>query len=285
MYLHRKSGEQSENHNNRLKESDNFNTTVYHFNMTYHIVNGDSLAYSFPETGIKGDMIVFRECLMDGDLGGSDRLKFLQSRAAFLGVSQDEYQAKVISEWEKIEKAPEDSEFNCWFEYDLFCQVNMWFVISIIRKLPIRKKVFAVYTSYLDKNSNLFWNGFGPATTEELSICFADRILLNEHDLQLGDDLWTAYKNGDLDELVRLSENQSRSFPHLKEVVEAQVARIPKDGSKGRPVEVLEEIIDTVSTDFRQVFKEFYKRESIYGFGDTQVKKIYDTILSSRSPL
>lgn len=86
------------------------------------------------------------------------------------------------------------SEFNLWFEYDLFCQVNMWFVISIIDSLPIKKKVFAVYTLFLDRASKHFWNGFGPANSAQLEVCYAKRISLGEADMHFGRELWRAYK-------------------------------------------------------------------------------------------
>lgn len=175
--------------------------------------------------------------------------------------------------------APDGSEFNLWFEYDLFCQVNMWFVMSIINELPIKKKVFAVYTSHLDKNSKQFWNGFGLANSAELRTCYAQRILLTDVDMQLGNDLWSAYKNGELEKLTTLSMNRSLAFPYLPEVVNAHVERFPKDGKKGRPERVIEDITKNISTDFHKVFKEFWSRESIYGFGDTQLKSLYDKVI------
>ena len=132
--------------------------------MIYHILNGDSLAYSFPDAKIEGDIVVvFREGLIDGDLSGDDLQHFWESRARYMGLTNAEYHDKVVSELEKVVNAADDTEFNLWFEYDLFCQVNMWFVISIISGLPIKKKVYAVYTSYLNRSSEHFWNGFGPA--------------------------------------------------------------------------------------------------------------------------
>ena len=178
--------------------------------------------------------------------------------------------------------ASDSSEFNLWFEYDLFCQVNMWFTISIINSLPIKKKVFAVYTSYLDKTNKQFWNGFGPANSDELKICYANKIPLSEADINLGKDLWKAYKNGYLEELTNLSKNQSLAFPYLQEVVKAHVDRFPKDGTKGRPEKVIEDITKNISTDVHTVFKEFWSRESIYGFGDTQLKSLYDKVMQYR---
>jgi hypothetical protein len=250
--------------------------------MVYNILNGDSLAYSFPDTKIEGDIIVVREGLIDGNLSGDNLDDFWQSRATYMGLSKAEYHNNVVKEFEKIMNAPGNSEFNLWFEYDLFCQVNMWFVISIINSLPIKKKVYAVYTSYLDRTSNQFWNGFGPANSRELTICFAGRTPLNNDDLQLGQALWTAYKSGNLEELIRLAENQSAAFPYLQEVIKAHVDRFPKDGTKGRPEKVIEDITKNVSIDFHKVFSEFWNRESIYGFGDTQLKRIYDKVMRYR---
>ena len=250
--------------------------------MTYNILNGDSLAYSFPDAEIEGDIIVVREGLIEGDLSGNDLEDFWHSRAQYMRLSEVEYRNKVVNEFEKIISAPENTEFNLWFEYDLFCQVNMWFVISIINGLSVKKKVYAVYTSYLERNNKQFWNGFGPANSTQLQVCFADRILLNDGDLQLGQELWAAYKDNNFEELIRLAKNQSSAFPYLQEVVKAHVDRFPKDGTNGRPEKVIEEITKNVSTDFNKVFKEFWKRESIYGFGDTQLKHLYDKVMRYR---
>ena len=158
----------------------------------------------------------------------------------------------------------------------------MWFVISIINGLSVKKKVYAVYTSYLERNNKQFWNGFGQTNSTQLQVCFADRILLNDGNLQLGQELWAAYKDNNFEELIRLAKNQSSAFPYLQEVVKAHVDRFPKDGTNGRPEKVIEEITKNVSTDFNNVFKEFWKRESIYGFGDTQLKHLYDKVMRYR---
>lgn len=250
--------------------------------MVYNILNGDSLAYSFPEAKIEGNIIVVREGLIDGDLSGDNLHDFWQSRASYMGISENEYHNSVVKEFEKIINAANDAEFNLWFEYDLFCQVNMWFIISIINGLSIKKKVYAVYTSYLDRTSKQFWNGFGPANSDQLKICYANRFPLSQADIRLGQDLWIAYKNGNLEELTNLSKHQSLAFPYLQEVVKAHVDRFPKDGTKGRPEKVIEDITKNISTDFPEVFQEFWKRESIYGFGDVQLKILYDKVMQYR---
>jgi len=250
--------------------------------MIYNILNGDALAYSFPDTKIEGDIIVVREGLIDGDLSCSVLQDFWHSRAKYIGITDAEYHDKVVSEFEKIMDSPDGSVFNLWFEYDLFCQVNMWFTISIIQSLTIKKTVYAVNTSWLDKTGKQFWSGFGHANTNELAICFADRIPLHDADIELAHHLWTAYKSENLEELTRLAENKSQAFPYLQEVVKAHVDRFPKDGTKGRPEKVIEEIINTGVEDFHQVFVAFSDVESIYGFGDIQLKHLYDKVMQNR---
>jgi hypothetical protein len=50
----------------------------------------------------------------------------------------------------------------------------------------------------------------------------------------------------------------------------------------GRPSQSLIAIMNQFKTeDFDTVFREFSKREPIYGFGDLQVKRLLDQILSN----
>ncbi len=250
--------------------------------MLYHILNGDALAYSFPAAEIEGELIVVREALMDGDVSGDNLHGFWQARARYLAVSETEYNQAVVSEFEKIINAPDHATFNLWFEYDLFCQVNMWFVMSVINSLPIQKKVFAVYSTHLNKTSKQFWNGFGSANSAELTVCYANRFPLSSAELNFGQALWEAYKNNNLETLTNLSKHHSLAFPYLEEVVQAHLDRFPNDGTKGRPEKVIEDIRKNISTDFHEVCVAFWSRESIYGFGDSQVRKLYDKVMQNR---
>jgi hypothetical protein len=90
--------------------------------MVYNILNGDSLAYSFQDAKIEGDVIVIREALIEGDLSGNNLHDFWQSRANYMRIPEVEYNNSVVKEFEKIINAPDNSEFNLWFEYDLNSQ-------------------------------------------------------------------------------------------------------------------------------------------------------------------
>ena len=252
--------------------------------MTYHILNGDALVDRFSAAGLQGEVIVTRECLIEGDLSGDTLDAFYQARANYLAATYTEVQKsyfdEIASEFEKLTAAPNPSEFNLWFGYDLFCRTNMWFVISLLQSLPIKKQIFVVYPSYLKGGE--IWQDFGWAGPEQLLLCYNNRTALTGKDLQLASELWQAYRNSDLAELSQLSKQPSDAFPYLQEVCQAHIDRFPDHSGKARPERVMEELLEGIGKDFPAVFNAFFKREGIYGFGDLQVKRIYDKVTQDR---
>jgi hypothetical protein len=246
---------------------------------TYHILNGDALTDRFVATGLRGEILVAREALISGPLDGNTLDEFYETRASYhSNEDKNFYPSYAVSQFEKMLAAPNDSEFNLWFGYDLFCQVNMWFILSLLNDMPVSKEVYTVYPSHL--KSEDVWKDFGGATATVLLDCFNNRIAFDEDDILLGKKLWFAFKDNDLIELERLSNESSDCFPYLKEVCRAHIERYPF--GNGRPERVIEEIISTGHSDFSTVFRRFFEREGIYGFGDVQLKEIYDNVMKSK---
>ncbi|MFM2394186.1 MAG: hypothetical protein RLZZ546_2168 [Bacteroidota bacterium] len=243
----------------------------------YHILNGDCLADQLRKTQINNNFIVCRECLIEGDLYSENIDDFWIIRAKFISdnynISTEEYFITTVSEFEKLNIIPDNSEVCLWFENDLFCQTNMWFVISILANYPTLK-IFRVFPTI--ENTSDTWKGFGIANAEKLEHAYNSKIRFTHKDIELGENLWTSYINGDLNKLKELSKKKSDCFQYLEEVCQAQIDRFPVDKTLGRPDKVVKEIIETCSTEFQVVFSEFTDREGIYGFGDLQLKNIYD---------
>ncbi len=249
---------------------------------TYQILNGDCLADQLRQTKINQNFIVCRECLIEGNVYAGNITDFWTIRAKFIAdtytASTEEYFSKTVSEFEKLNNLPDNSEVCLWFENDLFCQANMWFVISMLAKRPALKifRVFPIIENNIDT-----WKGFGISNAEKLEQAYYSKIQFTLKDIELGKNLWTSYQNGDLDELKELSKKQSDCFEYLGEVCQAHIDRFPLGKSLGRPEKVVKEIIATNSTEFQVVFSEFSDREGIYGFGDLQIKSIYDKQMRS----
>ena len=236
--------------------------------MKIHVLAGDALADDFRNSGIEGEPVVCRECLVEGDVRAGNLEDFWKVRAGFIKSAYDEneenYFREVVVEFEKLQNLAPGTEVNLWFEYELFCQANMWFCLSLLQKT----KATVYRVAPVVRTETDVWKGFGNLSAEDLKKCFAERIKFGDEDLRLGAQLWQAYQNADYEKLEKLSESESDCFPRLKEVCRAEI-------EKGfRPQKVLREIIENGSTDFTEIFPEFAIRAGVYGFGDAQVKRI-----------
>jgi len=236
--------------------------------MKLHVLPGDALAHNFNNSGIEGETVICRECLVEGNVRAENLEDFWKVRAEFIknayGEDEKGYFQKVIFELEKLRNLAPGAEVNLWFEYELFCQANMWFCLSLLQETKASVyRIAPVVRTEAD-----VWKGFGNLSAEDLKKCFAERIKFSEADIRLGGELWKAYQNADYEKLERLSATESNCFPRLKEVCRAEI-------EKGfRPQKVLQEIIENGRKDFAEIFPEFSARAGVYGFGDAQVKRI-----------
>jgi len=236
--------------------------------MSIHVLPGDSLVAEFNKTGIDGEVVVCRECLVAGDRSGTTLDEFWDRRANFIALEYGgdpiEYQENVAYELEKLIGLPADTEVNLWFEYELFCQVNMWFCLDLLKRSDV--KVFRIEP--LNASPDDIWKGFGKLEAVDLVNCYEGRTQFSEEDIAMGSQLWEAFRQEDLDELRRLGEYRSPCFPFLKEVCEA-AAEI---GS--RPAEIVRELKASGLNELESLFPEFQKRAGVYGYGDLQVARL-----------
>lgn len=242
----------------------------------FHVLNGDALKDRFPAS-IKGEVIVMRECLVEGSVLGDDLPTFLKTRAKFIYESykspESDYYKKVASEFEKIQSIPDGSQVNLWFEDDLFCQTNFWCIVHLIYSSNKRLNPFIVRPEKLSSF------GFGGLNNLELT------ELLKKHqpidDLSSISSLWRAYQADDRDTLEEIASNLTNHFPFILPAVKAHLDR-KRPNKLGRPeMSLLRIMRELRSREFRPVFREFCKREPIYGFGDSQVKRMYDSLIGS----
>tara|TARA_R110000868_G_scaffold383578_5_gene650620 strand:- start:2711 stop:3466 length:756 start_codon:yes stop_codon:yes gene_type:complete len=247
----------------------------------FHILNGDALKDQFPKE-LSENIIVARECLIEGDLRGSTLDIFFQTRSKFIADTFEEasvegYFENVVSEFEKIKHIPKVAEINLWFEDDLFCQANFWFTVHLLLEFEKDNSVFLV------RPRNLTQYGFGAYSVEGLKQLFKERIRIS--DLKSIQRLWNNYQNGATIELLNSAKILKEKYPFVIDAVKAHVDRIPTKDLDGKPKRVLREIIkEKGSTNFSLVFREFNKSEYIYGFGDVQVKRLFDEITSENNP-
>lgn len=242
--------------------------------MIYHVLPGDAQVEEFKKTDIDGEMIVCREALVCGPTDAETAEEFWNERAQFIvteyGEDEIDYHEKVANELLKLADVTYDDEVNLWFEYELFCSVNMWCCLSLLS--ASNAAVYRVEPIGLDSDKR--WDGFGKFDSTDLKASFELRTKFTNDEIELGRKLWEAYRKRDYKALTSLGNDKSPCFPYLNEVVAAATEQ------EIRPLETLREIRSHGETDFGKIFVEFKKRAGVYGYGDTQVQRLLDQLSS-----
>lgn len=236
--------------------------------MIYHVLPGDAYIDTFRKSGIGGEIVVCRECLVEGDLGGETLEDLWSTRENYLSSAypdnENNYRHNVATELEKITRVGDGDEINLWFENELFCSANMWFCLDLLK--DTRAAVYRVKA--VDPDSEDPWEGFGNLGPDEFRDRFVSRERFSKAEMELGSDLWQAFRLRDNEQLQALGKAESRCFPELDEVCRA--AR----ELETMPADILNEIKGEGHDEFAEIFLEFKKRGGVYGFGDSQVRRI-----------
>ncbi|NBC04283.1 MAG: hypothetical protein GVY20_11325 [Bacteroidetes bacterium] len=115
---------------------------------------------------------------------------------------------------------------------------------------------------------------------------FDEEMLISMYDermnLQVIDRLASlrrSYQKGKTDEMLTIGRELANNLPFLLPAIQAHIEGIPPNENPGRPIQSLKEIKEDLKTDeFGMIFREFSKREAIYGFGDLQVERLLDEL-------
>lgn len=236
-----------------------------------HILNGDALAEQFQESILTDNFISWREILVEGPITADSPENLFSLRKAYLDDTFPDpdrtYDTLVFPEMQKVMNLPLSAAVYLWFEDDLFCQVNMWAVMWL---LPERTdlQVYRVFPAGTDPEYR--WMGFGANKPDDLPTALNQAVEVNDSDLQLGINLWKAFVKDDRAGLQRLANETSPVFRDLPEVVQAW------NDHPDRIRKTIQASLDEGETEFGPVFRKVWKEHGIYGFGDLQIKRLFD---------
>ncbi len=241
---------------------------------TYHILNGDALREQFPQD-IYGQHIIFREMLMDGPLSVSlDEALFVKREkhlSQYDAPEEDFYRRHVVPELMHLQQMAKGSKIYLWFEYDLFCQVNMWAAVTWIRTTL---KDVSFYWAAPKPND---WRGFGALSTDDLSGVYDNARLLPDTELVLMEKALQVYISQDRHQLTQsLAKDYWTDYLHT--ALLAQRQRMPDEQGNCRLYDRVDTLIAKHKT-FPAFFKAFCLEEGQYGLGDLQAKQLYETRL------
>jgi hypothetical protein len=237
-----------------------------------HLLNGDATAAVFP-AALPGERAVWRDILMEGP-AGADAMTRAAWLAPRLGVTADDY-ARGWREGEAtLARALEHDEIVLWFEQDLFCATNLWFVID---------RLAGGHVSLVFPGLDEDFAGLGTLGPEAFAPLLERRERLSAAAVGEARDLWRAYAAAEPVALAALVP----TLPFAARAIRLHCGRFP---SAARGVDEVEHAVLAalerplrVDTLFRAVLGEPPLRE--LGMGDTQLAALLRDLASGPAPL
>ena len=253
-------------------------------NKMLHITNGDSLTEKMGRLHLSGEVVIWREMLCEGQTIqeiGSD--EFIKTRQLFLEkfyqIQPIDYEVKFVSQLKKLAQAKDYDEIILWFEFDLFCHINMVAAISYLFQQEIDKPIYLVCSKRLKGEKEL--QGLSQLTDKELLNHFNHRILLNKEDLELAELVWKLYCGSNP---LRLKPEikKNSNFEYLSSCLRAHIERFPniKSGLNSLEANLLKLINSHHITSHNQLLGYALEYQGYYGYGDSQMLRIIDNLKS-----
>lgn len=250
-----------------------------------HILNGDSTKQIFSQSALQGDVIVWREMLCEGAIHenvGSDA--FWKKRYSFfekeIGITKLDYFDKTIKEITKLEDISNYDQIILWFEFDLFCQVNLIALCSYLLK-NYRKDIqyFLVCTGSEKGTKQL--HSLSDYSPQEYELLFENRIKLTRHDLLFAEESWHKYVENNYVELQQFNFNRSAKFMYLQKAIDQHLKRFPDENGLNQIQYKLLEHIAAGFAEKSNILKgllHWQQKETVYGFGDLQYALYLDKL-------
>ncbi len=245
-----------------------------------HITNGSSLTKCLLELEFSGEILTWEEMLCEGStFVDIDTEAFFKTRKAFFAsfyqLELDVYAFK--DELKKLNHSENYSEIILWFEYDLFCHINLIAVISLIQQKKISLPIYLVCSGRIKGNKNLV--GLSELSSSQLIKHYEDRILLNDNDIKLAVSLWQIYCGIDHN-LFKPFIVKSSSFKYLSNCLKAHLERFPdsKSGLNILEKNILEIVKNNNIKSEHHLLGYALNYQGYYGFGDIQLLRIIDKL-------
>ena len=257
-----------------------------------HILNGDSTLGGFEQTGLDGDIMVWREMFSEGPLEENiSSAGFWRNREDWIcetfNENNEKYQHNVLDQLTKLSE--QYDEINLWFEFDLHCQANLLGVIAYLEQ----KTDLSAPAIYLvcpgDFPGKKDFRGMGELNGKELEYLYDTiREQLSEKDFAIAAQAWKVYVSRDAEVLKEFLATTTfwGSQHFLKPALQAQLKRLQVNEQGLNYIEQkLLEIYNYGVRTIPEMYLEFWKTEKIYGMGDMEIesylKKLRDKKLIS----
>lgn len=245
-----------------------------------HITNGNNLTDYLNELKIKGDFLTWQEMLCEGPTTEEvESEEFFNLRKAFLLEFYDIEiaEAELFSELDVLNHTDQFEEIVLWFEYDLFCHINLMAIINLLKQKKIEIPLYLVCSGRVKGEKEL--KGLTDLNPDQLRTEYESKIRLYDEDIELMSNLWRIYCGQDHN-LFKPFIVRKSSFPYLSNCLKAHLERFPdsKTGLSTLETHTLHMILDQKITSKRHLLGYILNFQGYYGFADLQIERMIDRL-------
>jgi len=243
-----------------------------------HITNGDSFTNRLKSLNLKGDIITWREMLCEGKtLTNVGSESFWKTRFEFLNknyrVSKSAFIEKTLKEYRSLCNHKQQDEIVLWFEYDLFCQINMIAVISWLKAHRKYANISLVCSGKEDDTDTLY--ALNDLNDEKLRELYANKVELGQDDIEYADYVWQLYCSDNPIRLENLSGFSNYKFDYLSQAITTHLHRFPtiKNGLNEMENNILRQAFEKKPENKSKFLRTLLQNQGFLGFGDSQYKR------------
>jgi hypothetical protein len=247
---------------------------------TLHISNGSSLTKHLRELEFQDPILSWEEMLCEGPTTYRiETRELFILRKDYLSKAYDiEIDLKAYySEINKLNNPEQYDQIVLWFEYDLFCHINILAVINLLEQRKIKKPLYLVCSGRVKGETEL--KGLSELSKSQFQSHYKNKVLLTPEDIELAKTLWGIYCGKDHNLLKSFIVKKS-SFKYLGNCLKAHLMRFP-DSKTG--LGTLENNILRL-LDKRDIKSKHHllgyalNYQGYYGYSDLQFERIFDNL-------
>ena len=251
-----------------------------------HITNGDHFTEKLKSLKLNGDIITWREMLCEGQTlttVGSE--PFWKTRFEFLNknykISKSSFIEKTLKEYRSLCNHKQEDEIVLWFDYDLFCQINMIAVLSWLKTHRKYAHVSLVCSGKEDDTETMY--SLHDLDDDRLLKLYENKIELTQDDIEYADYVWQLYCSDNPIRLENLSDYSEFQFDYLSGAIHAHLHRFPSisNGLNEMENNMLRLAIEKKPVDRKSFLSDILQNQGFLGFGDSQ----YERALGRLKPL
>ncbi len=257
-----------------------------------HIVNGLSTLKTLDRTDIRGARVSGDDIFAEGPVqdclqtpaAWRTRAEYLQKH---FGIPKEQYLQRKQERERSLQSFAYHEEVVLWFEFDLFCQLNLLYLLHWFSKKELGNSKLTLICPGDFPGVKQF-RGIGTLSPRQITSLFEDRMEITDQQRKLAERAWCAYSSPDPTQIQLLLQQGTEELRYLHKAFSAHLERFPSTGSGLNSVEakMLESLSDG-PRKFPDLFDTVSNSETMFshGMGDVQFSAYLAALAEGENPL